>query len=121
MDYDPYYPTILPPLIALPIFLALNILVPLTAHFIGRSLKRYKWAPHMLAFLWVLASVLIFGLVASPHLEPDEQEGDNSGFLFLPLGLETAAVLVVYLLALVGLLIGQLIGQNAPRSQGDRS
>ena len=121
MNYDPNYPTILPPLVALPIFLALNILVPLTAHFVGRSLRRYKWAPHILAFLWVVASVFMFGLVASPHLASDEAEGPGDGFLFLPLGLETAAVLVVYLLALAGLLVGCFIGQNASRSQGDRS
>jgi H+/Cl- antiporter ClcA len=120
MDYDPYYPTTLPPLIALPIFFALNILVPLLAHFVGRSFKRYKWAPHILAFLWVLASVFMFDLVGSPHLASDEAEGPGDGLLFLPLALETAAVLVIYLLALAGLLVGRLIGQNAPPSQGNR-
>ncbi len=119
MDYDPYYSTTLPPLIALPIFFVLNIVVPLSAHFVGRSFKRYRWAPHILAFLWVLASVFMFDLVGLPHLASDEEEGPGDGFLFMPLALETVAVLAVYLLALVGLLIGRFIRQNAPRSQGD--
>ncbi len=111
------YPTIVPPLIALPIFFVVNIVVPLWAHFAGRSSKRYRWVLHILAFLWVLASGFMFDLVGSPHLASDEEEGPGDGFLFLPLALETVAVLVVYLLALAGLLVGRLIGPNTCQSR----
>ena len=117
MHYDPNYPTILPPLIALPLFLVLNILVPVSAYFIGRSFKRYKWVPHALAFLWVLASVFMFDLVGLPQLAPDEEGGPGEGFVLLPLVLETAVVLAIYFLALVGLLIGRFLGQNTTRSR----
>ncbi|MBB4231117.1 hypothetical protein GGD56_004989 [Rhizobium mongolense] len=46
MHYNPHYPTILPPYIALYFILAANILFPVSAYFIARRFKRNKWLPN---------------------------------------------------------------------------
>ncbi|NTF86969.1 hypothetical protein G6L46_07465 [Agrobacterium rhizogenes] len=115
MHYDPHYPTILPPLIALPLFLVLNVLVPVSAYFISRASERHKWLPHSIAFLWVLTSVFTFYLVGMPKLAPDEEPGPGDGFLLLPLLLEAAVVLIAYFFALLWKVFSRQVGRNTPR------
>ncbi|MEF0938945.1 hypothetical protein [Rhizobium sp. BR 362] len=117
MYYDPHYPTILPALIALPLFLVLNVVVPISAYFIARSFGRHKWLPHTLAFFWVLTSVFTFDLVGMPTLAADEEPGPGDGFLLLPILLESAIVSVAYFLALIWLLVSRLAGRNTSRPQ----
>ncbi|MGZ9720286.1 hypothetical protein [Rhizobium miluonense] len=117
MYYDPDYPTLLPPLIALPLILVLNILVPIAAFRRARAAERRKWLPHTLAFFWVLVSVYTFYLVGMPKLAADEEPGPGDGFLLLPVLLETAVITIGYLFALVWLLLSRLVGRNASRSQ----
>lgn len=117
MYYDPHYPTLLPPLIALPLILVLNILVPIAAFRRARSVKRRKWLPHTLAFFWVLASVYTFYLVGMPKLTPDEEPGPGDGFLLLPILLETAVISVGYFLALAWLLVSHLVRRKGSEFQ----
>ena len=117
MYYDPYYPTLLPPLVALPLILVLNILVPIAAIVRARAIKRRKWLPHTLAFLWVLTSEYTFYLVGMPKLAPDEEMGPGGGLLVLPILLESAVISVGYFIALIWLLVSRLVGRNTSRSQ----
>jgi hypothetical protein len=103
LEYDPYYPTILPPGIALALVFALNILVPALAIFVARKMKRREWLPHAVAFLWVLFSTFILYALALPTLAPDEAAGPGDGFLLLPIVAQTPIVLLVYALVLLSL------------------
>lgn len=116
MYYDPYYPTLLPPLVALPLILILNVLVPIAAFRRARAAERRKWLLHALAFLWVLVSVYTFYLVGMPKLAPDEEPGPGDGFLVLPILLETAVISVLYFLAFIWLLVSRLVGRNTSQS-----
>ncbi|MCJ9720083.1 hypothetical protein MOV66_02335 [Agrobacterium sp. SHOUNA12C] len=117
MYYDAHYSIILPSLVALPLILVLNILVPIAAIYRARAVERRKWLPHTLAFLWVLASVYTFYLIGMPKLAPDEEPGPGDGLLLLPILLETAIISVGYFIALIWLLLGRLVGRNASQSQ----
>lgn len=84
LEYDPHYPTILPPGIALALVFVLNILAPLLAIFVARRMKRRRWMSHAVAFLWVLLSTFVLGELALPTTAPDERPDlatDSSCFL----------------------------------------
>ncbi|MBX4957280.1 hypothetical protein [Rhizobium lentis] len=106
LEYDPHYPTILPPGIALALVFVLNILAPLLAIFVARRMKRRRWMSHAVAFLWVLLSTFVLGELALPTTAPDEASGPGDGFLLLPIVAETPIVLLVYVLVLLFLRFG---------------
>ncbi|HEY1144799.1 MAG TPA: hypothetical protein VGE84_00490 [Allosphingosinicella sp.] len=101
LEYDPYYPTILPPGIALALVFALSIVVPLLAIVVARKMKRRRWMPHAFAFLWVLLSTFILAELALPTMAPGEEAGPGGGFLLLPVAEQTPIVLLVYALVLL--------------------
>ncbi|MDC9809250.1 hypothetical protein [Rhizobium binxianense] len=103
MEYDPHYPTILPEFIALSLVFVLNVLIPASAIFIARRLKRRRWLPHTIAFLWVFFSPLTLAILATPTMAPDEVGGPGDGFIILPILGETPIVLVIYAIVLLGL------------------
>lgn len=100
LEYDPHYPTILPVGIAVPLVLALNILIPILAIFVARRMTRLRWLPHAFAFLWVLFSAFTLATLALPAMAPGEELGPGNGFLLLPVLGETPIVLIVYALTL---------------------
>ncbi|MBB3137753.1 hypothetical protein FHS26_005521 [Rhizobium pisi] len=101
LEYDPYYPTILPPGIALALVFAMNILATLLAIFVARKMKRRKWLPHAVAFLWVLFSTFILCELALPTMAPGEEAGPGEGLILLPILEQTPIVLFVYALVLL--------------------
>ncbi|EJC66999.1 hypothetical protein HFO15_05790 [Rhizobium laguerreae] len=103
MEYDPHYPTILPEFIALSLVFVLNILIPVSAIFAARRLKRRRWLPHTIAFLWVFFSPLTLAVLTTPTMAADEVAGPGDGFIVLPILWETPTVLVVYAIVLLGL------------------
>jgi hypothetical protein len=109
MQYDPGFPTILPPFVALLLVLFLNFAAPVWAFLIARKLKRHKWVPHTFALLWVLLSVFTFGLLGMPTLQPDEEPGANDGFILLPIVGESALVFAAYFIAWLWLLMNRLL------------
>lgn len=114
LEYDPYYPTILPPGIALALVLALNILIPILAIFVARRMTRLRWLPHAFAFLWVLFSAFTLATLALPAMAPGEEPGPGDGFLLLPVLAETPIVLFVYALIL---LFPRLRGSATPQDR----
>ncbi|OWV77662.1 hypothetical protein ATY77_29710 [Rhizobium sp. R634] len=100
MEYDPHYPTILPPGIALALVFALNILIPILAIVVARRMRRRRWLLHAVAFLWVLLSAFTLSALAMPAMAPDEEAGPGEGFILLPVLGETPIVLFVYALIL---------------------
>ncbi|MDV4176932.1 hypothetical protein R1521_00200 [Rhizobium brockwellii] len=103
MEYDPHYPTILPEFIALSLVFVLNILIPVSAIFAARRLKRRRWLPHTIAFLWVFFSPLTLAILTTPTMAADEVGGPGGGFTLLPILGETPIVLVFYAIVLLSL------------------
>jgi len=103
VEYNPHYPTILPEFIALSLVFVLNVLIPASAIFAARRLKRRRWLPHAIAFLWVFFSPLTLAILATPTMAPDEVGGAGDGFIILPILAETPIVLIVYAIVLLGL------------------
>ncbi|MBY5736043.1 hypothetical protein [Rhizobium leguminosarum] len=101
MEYDPHYPTILPEFIALPLVFVLNILIPVSAIFAARRLKRRRWLPHTFAFLWVFLSPFTLAILATPTMAPGEEAGPGGGMILLPILGESPIVLVVYVVILL--------------------
>jgi hypothetical protein len=96
MEYDPNYPTVLPPFIGLALIFVLNILIPISAIVVARMLKRQTWLPHTFAFLWVLFSTLTLAMLVTPAMAPDEEAGPGDGLILLPVMGETLIVLFIY-------------------------
>ncbi|WHO75216.1 hypothetical protein [Rhizobium sp. BT03] len=101
MEYNPHYPTILPEFFALSFAFVLNILIPVSAIFIARMLKRQRWLPHALAFLWVFFSPITLAILATPAMAPGEEPGPGDGIILLPVLAEIPVVFVVYALTLI--------------------
>jgi hypothetical protein len=101
MEHNPHYPTILPEFLALSLVFVSNVLIPVSAIFIARMLKRHRWMPHALAFLWVFFSPITLAILATPTMTPGEEAGPGDGIILIPVVAEIPIVLVVYAIALL--------------------
>ncbi|AJC79896.1 hypothetical protein IE4803_CH02707 [Rhizobium etli bv. phaseoli str. IE4803] len=64
-------------------------------------LKRHRWLPHALAFLWVFFSPITLAILATPTMAPGEEARGGAGIILLPVLVEIPNVLVVYTIALL--------------------
>lgn len=122
-----YDDSILPTEIAVSLGLICNIGAPLLAFWIAGKLPQFRLWIHGAAFVAVLASPLMAMILGLPDLLPDEEEEPGARFVFLPLIVETAIIVLLYCLAGAMLLSrsvhsaigswhdGERLSQSAPR------
>jgi hypothetical protein len=79
------YGVVLDPVIGLFGFIALDVAVPFGAMLYSSKLGTWKWPAHVGAFLFVLASPILYFILTTPTLPPDEAPGPGDGILVMPL------------------------------------
>ncbi len=115
-----YDHSILPTEIAVLLGLICNIGAPLLAFWSAGKLPRLRLWFHGLAFAAILVSPLMAMALGLPGLLPEDEDGPEVRFAFLPLIVEAAIILLLYCLAAAMLFSKSVQTAIADWHEGDR-